>query len=209
MKSLFNGSIKEFRKLTNSELNLWKWRIYDATISERYHMVESTSYVVNLKRLADYNKMNYDEYEIISWLDSQMVVLKIIKLLEEIVDYNYLESIRIIQEYHIPFVNKRADYLFIKDNKILIVEFSYANFNKTDYQFQTKLNQVINYKELISNIVSRNIDIATYTFILNPEDEDYEINYDQIYNFVHYLLYFFSSKDCNAYTELTKIDKIK
>ena len=57
-------------------------------------------------------------------------------------------KIRILQEYCIPYSCKRADYLLVYENKILILEFS---FNKLGYelQYETKLQQAIGYKEII------------------------------------------------------------
>lgn len=92
-------------------------------------------------------------------------------------DYdNLLNNIRIIQEFHISFTNKRADYSLIYENKIIIIEFSYNKFDNEDYHYNIKLNQLIGYKELISNILPKDIDISTYTFLLHPEEIDENSN---------------------------------
>lgn len=207
MKCLFNGTINDFKIFTDSELKLNKWLIYDQSIDDRYEQVKKYSYIKKLKDLANKNEMEYDKTELISWLDSQKIMLEVIKKINKD-KRNILEGIRLIQEFHIPFSRKRADYLIVKDNKILIIEFSYSKLNKTAYQYQTKLNQVINYKELISNVISKNVDIATFTFILHPEEEDKEVNMGEINNFIDYLYYFISDKKYDAYSELIRIGKV-
>ena len=108
----------------------------------------------------------------------------------------------LMQEYHIPFTNKRADYLLVKNNKIMIIEFSYVKLEKKEYQYQNKVNQVINYKELISNVLSHGIDISTYTFILHPEEYDKDINKDQINNFTDYFYFYIQDRSNIAYEEI-------
>ena len=106
-------------------------------------------------------------------------------------DYdNPLNNIRIIQEFHISFTNERADYLLVYENKIIIVEFSYKKFDNKDYHYNIKLKQLIGYKELIINILSKNIDITTFTFLIYPEDVDENCNQRQKENFVEYIKFF-------------------
>ena len=116
-----------------------------------------------------------------------------------------LDEFKLIQEFHIPFTNKRADYLIINKNKILILEFSYSHWKDTEYQFQTKLNQVINYKELLSNLISKNIEIGTYTFIINPENINHLANEEQIQNLNNYIEFFFKERYIDALEEIYKL----
>ena len=205
MKALFNGSINEFKIFTDTELKLYKWIIYDMNIHDRYEKVKIYSYIDKLEESAFNNNINHEETEVISWLDSQMILLKVIKRIEK-ENINILNDMYIIQEYHIPFTNKRADYLLIKNNRIMIIEFSYAKLDKKEYQYQNKLNQVINYKELISNVLPLLIDISTYTFILHPEEDDININQEQINNFIKYVYYYFKDKTNIAYEALLSVD---
>ena len=201
MKYLFKGKIKEFKDFTKGDLGLNKWLVYEETIKDRYEQVKEYSYFKKLNDLAEKHNLYFDETEIISWLDSQKIMLKVIK---ELI-MNIVDEIDIIQEFHIPFTNKRADYLLVKDNKIIIIEFSYSNLEKKDYQYQTKLNQVINYKELLSNVISKNIEIGTYTFIIHPEEDNKDSNTEQINNFINYINYFFKDRKLSAIDELNKL----
>ena len=76
------------------------------------------------------------------------------------------------------------------ENKIIIVEFSYNKVDNEDYHYNIKLNQLIRYKELIINILPRNIDIPTYTFLIHPADVDEKFNQEKIENFVEYIKFF-------------------
>ena len=205
MKSLFNGSIIEFKKFTKSDLKLSTWKIFEMEIEERYDIVKESTYLKKLEEKAKCNEIEYNKCESISWLDSQSIMLKVIKGLEQNCCEDLLNNTVIIQEFHIPFTKKRAEYLLVFENKILIVEFSYNKFKHLDYQYQTKLNQVIGYKELIGNIVSKDIDIATYTFILHPEEEDEDSNKEEIINFIKYFNFFMKEKNVSAYEVLVRI----
>lgn len=205
MKALFNETIKEFKKIIKSNIQANKWKIFEMSISDRYEWVQDNSYVNKLHSIAKTNDILYDECETISWLDSQSIMLKVINKLEKIMDDENFDKIRVIQEYHIPFTNRRTDYLLVYNNKIIIIEFSYNNFGNEEYHYHTKLNQVIGYKELISNILPKDIDIATYTFLLHPEDIHENSNKEEINNFVNYIKFKFEQKSINAYEEISKI----
>ena len=110
-------------------------------IEDRYDCVQDNSYVNKLHEIAKSNDIKYDECETISWLDSQSIMLKVINKMEKLGFDNLINNIRVIQEFHIPFTNKRADYLLVYENKIIIVEFSYNKFDNEDYHYNIKLNQ--------------------------------------------------------------------
>lgn len=205
MKALFNGTIKEFKKTTKSNLQFNKWKVFEMNIEDRYDCVQDNSYVNKLHEIAKSNNIKYDECETISWLDSQSIMLKVINKMEKFDYDNLLNNMRIIQEFHIPFTNKRADYLLVYENKIIIVEFSYNKFDNEDYHYNIKLNQLIGYKELIINILPNNIDIATFTFLIHPEDVNENSNQEQIENFVEYIKFFMKKKSISAYEELDKL----
>lgn len=205
MKALFNGTIKEFKKTTKSNLQFNKWKVFEMNIEDRYDCVQDNSYVNKLHEIAKSNNIKHDECETISWLDSQSIMLKVINKMEKFDYDNLLNNMRIIQEFHIPFTNKRADYLLVYENKIIIVEFSYNKFDNEDYHYNIKLNQLIGYKELISNILSNDIDIATFTFLIHPEDVNENSNQEQIENFVEYIKFFMKKKSISAYEELDKL----
>lgn len=206
MKYLFSGSIEEFKKFTKSDLRLDNWIILDGESKERYNDVCGYSYIKKLKELYKEHGITCNNEELISWLDSQSIMLQAIQTSKRI-NENLFKDVHIIQEFHIPFTNKRADYLLIKDNKIIIIEFSYVNskMNK-EYHYNTKLNQVIGYKELISNIMPKDIEIGTYTFLVKPsKDYDKTLNSEGIINLIEYIDYFMKDRKISALEELNKL----
>lgn len=212
MKYLFKKRISSYYNLLKEDIRAYNWEIQNKSIKERYEYVKKYSYFNVLKETADNNEIKYNDYEIISWLDSMSILYKCFQLLKDKILKNnrddYLDiysNITIIQEYNIPFTNKRPDYLLILNNQILIIEFSYSKIDNKDYQFQTKLNQVINYKELINNLLSDKINIGTYTFIIHPEDENKNANKKEIENFVDFLIYYFKNTRINALKALEEI----
>ena len=52
-------------------------------IHERYENVKPYSYIDKLNELAEECKIEHEETEVISWLDSQMIMLKVIKKIEK------------------------------------------------------------------------------------------------------------------------------
>ena len=120
-----------------------------------------------------------------------------------------------MQEYCIPYSNKRADYLLVYDNKILILEFS---FNKLGYelQYETKLQQAIGYKELLGNILPKEVDIGTYMFLVEAEEDKWGgaiyvddteklPNQDKIEHLAKYIEKFFKKNEDFAINALERI----
>lgn len=70
MKALFNGTIKEFKKTTKSNLQFNKWKVFEMNVEDRYDCVQDDSYVNKLHEIATSNGIHFDECETISWLDS-------------------------------------------------------------------------------------------------------------------------------------------
>ena len=163
MKALYNLKVNEFKKLIK-DLHLTNWIVRDDTAPSRRKQVEDRSYFIDLKRRAEAEGIAASDDEIISWLDT----LNLLYYAFERVDEHLLNRIQIIQEYTIPFTRRRADYLLVSSNKILILEFSYDKLGK-EYKFENKLTQAIYYKELLSNLLPSYIKIGTYTFMINPE----------------------------------------
>ena len=104
------------------------------------------------------------------WIGIEDTLNILYYVFKNIEDEKLREKIRILQEYCIPYSNKRADYLLVYDNKILILEFS---FKKLGYelQYETKLLQAIGYKELLGNILPKETDIGTYMFLVEAEED--------------------------------------
>lgn len=193
-----------------TKLKKYDWQIQDENIENRKKLIIWTKYFTELKKLAENQNIEFNDIEIISWLDSMTIIKEVlIKLSSDkyIHKENILNELKIIQELHIPFTNKRSDFVLFKDNKILIIEFSFAKWNK-EYRYEYKLNQAIGYKECLENILPRHIEIATYTFIIKPENKEsttFPNNHENIENLKNFIINFFSNTKKDALTELSKI----
>lgn len=169
IQCLFKLNNELLTELVEDTLNIENWCIRDDELENRVDSIYYSERFQYLKELALKREMIFNDTEIVTWLDS----LNILYYVFDNIKNEYLkDSIKIIQEYRIPYTNKRADYLLIYDNKILIIEFSFKKLGY-DLQYETKLQQAIGYKELLSNILPKEIDIGTYTFLVEAEEDLY------------------------------------
>ena len=91
--------------------------------------------------------------------------------------------------------------------------------NRKD-KYQEKLNQVMNYKELLENALPKHIEIATYSFPIEPETDEYgkpikvvskisnkmtPINYDYCCYLAKFIINFFQNTNKSAIEELEKL----
>ena len=168
IQCLFNFDYEELTDIVENVLYIKNWFIRKMDIDTRTDNISKTERFLYLKELAENKNISFDTREVVTWLDSLTTLYYVF---DNIQDEHLKDNIKIIQEYCIPYTKKRADYLLIYDNKILIIEFS---FNKLGYelQYETKLQQAIGYKELLSNILPKEIDIGTYTFLIEPEEDE-------------------------------------
>ena len=178
MKALYNLEYNEFKKLVEKKLHIDGWLVHDDSASSRSDQVADRRYFVELKKRAYEKGINAHKNEILSWLDTLNLLYYALKM----VNNKFLDEMQIIQEYTIPLTNKRADYMLVRKNKILIIEFSFDKLGE-EYKFETKLSQAVNYKELLSNLLPSYIKIGTYTFMINPEVDH---NGDNIYKYNKY-----------------------
>lgn len=213
MKCLYELNYKLLNELVKEKLNLENWLIRNQDIRRRKDAISYSDRYAILKKRASDLSFFYSNTEIVSWLDTLSILLSVF----DIIDDEYLQNnIQIFQEYCIPFSNKRADYLLAYDNKILILEFS---FDKLGYEFnyETKLQQAIGYKELLSNILPYEVDIGTYTFLIEPEESEngkvYYVNDGnnlpndrKIKSLAEYIVHFFKKNINLAVSSLKKFD---
>lgn len=167
MNCLNYMNYRKLNDIVKNKLKIENWGIYGQTVKDRLKQIKDKNYYKSLQLLAKQRKIPAHEAEILSWLDT----LNIMYYALEFIDEKILEDITIIQEYKIPFSNKRADYLLVYQNKILILEFSFDRLGDK-YKYETKLGQAIGYKELLTSILPSNIEVGTYTYIIEPEVDD-------------------------------------
>ena len=215
MKYLYQFSIDGLDKLVENELNLSRWYIRDDKIRSRTDAIHFSERYNKIKKQADNNGISYNDEEIVTWFDTLVMLYC---AFGKVKDSSIRKDLRILQEYCIPYSNKRADYLFLYENRILILEFS---FNRLNYElnYETKLQQAIGYKELLSNILPKEIDIGTYTFIVKPEEDEHgkplskEIDGEEYYpndwkinDLANYIEKFFTKNSGFAYNAISQIE---
>ncbi len=215
MQCLYQLNVDELNKLVEKDLNLTYWFIRDDKITNRTDAIYLSDRYGKIKQQADSNGISYNDIEVVTWFDTLVTLYYVFDRLE---DEDIRNNLKILQEYCIPYSRKRADYLLIYDNKILILEFS---FNKLNYEFnyETKLQQAIGYKELLSNILPKEIEIGTYTFLLEPEEdargktiyieldgEKYTANHWKMDDLAKYIEKFFKKNMKVAYNAILQLE---
>lgn len=195
---------------------IWEiWFIRDDKITNRTDAIYLSDRYGKIRQQADINGISYNDIEVATWFDTLVTLYYVFDRVE---DEDIRNNLKILQEYCIPYSRKRADYLLIYDNKILILEFS---FNKLNYEFnyETKLQQAIGYKELLSNILPKEIEIGTYTFLLEPEEdargktiyfevdgEKHTANHWKMYDLAKYIEKFFKKNMKVAYNAILQLE---
>ena len=225
MKYLYKFSTNEFLNFTEAE-GLTNWWIYNKEPLERFNAIKNTTYLETLKNFAKTSNITPSNEELISWIDNIQMIYSSLGCAHEILNNKeeitkVLDKIQIIAEYHIPYSNARADIIMTKDNKILIIELSYKKeYMSRKEKYEEKLNQVMYYKELLENTLPRHLEIATYSFPIEPETDKYGNpekvnskftkkktfkNFDSCYYLGKYIIDFFKHTNKSALQELEEI----
>ena len=213
---LYALSSKQFSNLIKYNLKIENWMVKAGNIKDRLNFIEDKKYFETLKKQAKEKNIHAKNLEILSWLDTMNLLHHSLTEVKE----HILNDLVIIQEYQFPFSKKRADYLLVYQNKILIIEFSFDKLGD-EYSYETKLTQAINYKELLTNILPNYIEIGTYTFLINPEIDEfgnelkiknkytnrYEgTNWEKITELASHVNFFFNKEIESALHELERLD---
>lgn len=163
----------QFIGYVEDELHIVDWVIWDAKLSDRANYLdynrkgaeEGAIYYQKLQQDALINSITAEPGEIVTWIDTLRILYE--ALIQTVLPAEVLDNLTIIQEYCIPFTHKRADYILSYKNKMLILEFSFDNHDWL--QYDTKLQQVVGYKERLSVLCPSNIEIGSYVYIIKPE----------------------------------------
>ena len=158
------NNFKNFEEIKKQYPKIANWIISDLPYEERITKLQNSNLFKELTKKLENDKYTLNEK--LSWIDSLNLIYRIFtseKLNEEI-----KRDARIIQEYIIPYTkNNRSDFLIIKDNKILILEFT---FQKSKYLI--KAQQCFTYKQILQQFLPNNIEIISYVFSYGNEDKN-------------------------------------
>jgi hypothetical protein len=194
------NNINEMQELAKKiDFPIKYWKITNESLEKRVELAKDEKFFTKMQKYAN-NKFEFNEEEIITWFDNMYLINKVLSNFE-----SQNNNIHIIQELCLPFSNKRSDIVLCYENKILIIEFSYTK-HKSEYKYDTKLDQAIRYKVLLENVVSSDKIIGTYVFLNKPDEENKNINNNEILKLQNFIEYFFFVKNQSAIDEILFFD---
>jgi hypothetical protein len=165
---MYFENVFEFRSFIH-EIDIYNgWRIRSGLLNNRGKSIERRPYVKYFRDLFEDKKLFYRKVslaEIVSWLDSFSLLVRVFEKLEQVAGREVLNHISIYAEYMIRMSKRmRVDYVLQYRGKLLLLEFrTVNNFEKLRATWQNKFVELMVYKELISNYL--NVDVKLYAFI--------------------------------------------
>jgi hypothetical protein len=183
---VFEGLVS-FNKFSDF-LEIEKWRIERQLLKERVEKYGNNESFFNLKKQFNEKKLSMWELkdeEVITWMDTSILIRRLlVELFKKGID---AEHIQIVMEYPLVFGNHmRSDYLIIYDRLIVVLEFGMFNQDekRSEERYTKKLQESINYRQLIHNMVCKEIQVVNYVMIYLPEYDRYLKN-DLLENIQH------------------------
>lgn len=173
---VFEG-LHEFFRFSDivEEIN---WKIEKQLLKERVERYKEIGFFAELKNqfiTKNISIWDLKDEEIITWIDTISLLRKtFINLLRK----GYQSSeIFVLMEY--PLVNgnyMRTDYLIVFKQLIFVLEFGMFNQDekRSEERYTKKLQESINYRQIIANQVSSHIAVVNYVVIYKPEFDRYE-----------------------------------
>lgn len=201
----FNNPI-DFLNFLN-KLDIYNdWKIGNGTMNSRGESIRYKGYTNYLRDKFNNKRMfrrSVSISEIVSWLDSFVIMRRFINVLRNSIENNEFNEIKIYCEYMIKMSKKmRVDFIIKYKNIILLIEFRMVNkFTKIKTTWTKKKLELLVYKELLENYTDKDIKILTFAFISLYEYEgkyldNIHLNYNnnQIDFLVEYFIEFVIKK---------------
>jgi hypothetical protein len=219
IKSLrfFNG-FEEFNRFTFF-LEEMKWNIEKQLLKDRVTYYRSNKHFIELSEDFYRKKLSIWELkseEVITWFDTMTLLRRMfIILFKKGIKTDHL---KLFLEYPLIFGNHmRADYLIVYERLIVVLEFGMFNQDekRSEERYTKKLQESINYRQLLANIVEPQIIVVNYVMIYRPEydrsrdtffKDNIDYNNDELIrlsNFLH--LHFNNQNELSAFEQLRKI----
>ena len=219
IKSLrfFNG-FEEFNRFTFF-LEEMKWNIEKQLLKDRVTYYRNNKHFIELSEDFYRKKLSIWELkseEVITWFDTMTLLRRMfIILFKKRIKTDHL---KLFLEYPLIFGNHmRADYLIVYERLIVVLEFGMFNQDekRSEERYTKKLQESINYRQLLANIVEPQIIVVNYVMIYRPEydrsrdtffKDNIDYNNDELirsFNFLH--LHFNNQNELSAFEQLRKI----
>lgn len=162
-------AFSHYEKIERIFPDIANWRIKALDYNERVEKTKNSNIyksILNTDKVREFiENQNINESEILSWIDT-MYLLK--RLFEHPKLEPKIKQSKIIQEYVIPYTkDNRADAIICKDNKLVIIEFTYR---KSVYI--TKAQQCFVYKDILKQQLNNKIECYSYVFSYSNETEE-------------------------------------
>ena len=173
---------RNYNKFINS-LDIYNgWKISKGRMNARGEKIRNKSYSNQLRRMFSDKKAFRREAsisEIVSWLDSFVMMTRVIDVLRDRLSVEEYNKIEIHFEYIIKMSKKmRVDFIIKYDNSILLLELRLIDkFEKLKVTWTKKKGELLIYKELMYNYLDKDIKILTYALITLYEYDGKEINF--------------------------------
>lgn len=160
-------TFKNYKAIKNIFPEIEKWKIEDEKYDKRIENIKTTEIYKNIKSnkkvYSFIESQNIEDKELLSWIDSMSLIYKVFS--SDNLKKNIKNNSSLIQEYIIPYTkNNRADMIICKDNKIVILEFT---FEKSRYI--EKAQQCFVYKEILKQQLNNKIECYSYVFSYTNE----------------------------------------
>lgn len=151
-----------------------KWKISSGSMNSRGECIRHKRYSLELQSIFKEKGMfrkNVSIAEIVSWLDSFIIINNLFELLKEYYSKEIILKIGIFSEYVIKMSKKmRVDYILQYEGKVLLIELRMvSNFNKIKTTWNKKKMELLIYKELMGNYIPSHIKIYTFALVVLPE----------------------------------------
>lgn len=163
----------------HNKLITFEWQIREETLKKRASNIKLFPFKKEIKDTYK-NKIdkNIKDVEIVTYCDV-MVLMK--RLIEDYLEKRKtkFKDIHFYMEMVIPYSEgKRIDFVIAFKKTIILLEFSYSRKNDEDEDYNKtyheKLNQVIHYQTLLSNVIDPSIKVVPYVFLYNPEYDNFK-----------------------------------
>ena len=163
------------------------WKIKNIDYKERIERTKKSKIFQEIISKANsfINNQKINLEEIVSWIDALYLVNEVLN--HELLDDEIKHNNSIIQEYIIPYTkDNRADIIICKNNKLVILEFTYEKS-----KYISKAQQCFVYKEILKQQLNNKIECYSYVFsYTNEESESIKGEYkleEQIEDLVRFL----------------------
>ncbi len=145
------------------------WKMTKGFMNARGEIIRHKPYANQLREMFSSKKAFRREVsisEIVSWLDSFVIMTRVINALRETISIEEYNNIEIYFEYIIKMSKKmRIDFIFTYKDTILLIELRMLdNFKKIRSTWSKKKGELLIYKELMQNYIEDKR-ILTYALI--------------------------------------------